>query len=240
MYSLKTVFILALAVFASANPHLGRLEQETDADLFRKFIECARIAIITGIPEIGVPSHDPLEIIEEINYDFTLSPSLRGSFSLNNMVIEDIPNWEVRQFDPLISNEEFEDIFNYTIYWPKMVFKGDWEFSLHFIGIPLGNKGTITVEMDHVNFVGIFDFIKPGPNRAETIKALELDVTTQEVQLEITNLGELGDNVNDVGGKLLSDLMKDIHNEALSEGLRNKLINDWILKPERIDVLIDN
>ncbi|KAJ8976366.1 hypothetical protein NQ317_019307 [Molorchus minor] len=208
----------------------------TDLDLALAFIECTQKALASGLPEADIPSHEPLIISHNFSFDIPLGAG-NVTVELKNLKVDGITWWNVTQADQVESDDDTIDVFNYTIYWKIMTVSGDYEYKTE----SEDNSGTISIELDHVNWSGIWNFTKPGSGKDETLNEFSLKMTVTEAQVNISNLGLIGDLVNGIGGQVVSFLINNNPaGDEAAELLRQKIIKDWMLKPERIDAIISN
>ncbi|XP_018564366.1 uncharacterized protein LOC108905822 [Anoplophora glabripennis] len=235
---LLTVFcIFAIAIGANADIDT---DGYTNKQIFLRIIECAQKVIVKGLPEIGVPPHDPLRISKNFTYTLDL-----GSYSIEvgveNMYMEGIPWWEVRQMDD-VSEKEENPVFDYNIYWKMMSFEGKWKFVI--TETKTGNKmvdngGDIGFELDHLTFAGRYNFSKPEDDKEVGFNDLTLHLHTEESEVHFDNLGLISSGIRLLGGPALTKIFNmDLLTDILGPGIRDKFNKDWVGKPERIVALI--
>ncbi|KAJ8954697.1 hypothetical protein NQ318_011390 [Aromia moschata] len=239
MNFVTSTLLLALALFYNVH---SSIVGDSASDLVDAvdFIECARQAILTGIPEANIPSHDPLYLKENVSYPFDLLGNT-GSFSLTNLMVTDIPKWTVNQASTTSNNDTNVNTFNFDIYWADMNISADWAVHLETSNSTHDLSGMFYVELDHVDFIILWTSTKAHDDVNGTLDAFQLNVTAKDAVFHITNFGFVGDLLDTfMGSAILGLLNNNPYLVNFSQQLQNKLTNDWIEKPERIEAIVAN
>ncbi|KAJ8913850.1 hypothetical protein NQ315_003759 [Exocentrus adspersus] len=238
---MRSLVIVSMLAFATWTNALNVKEEVSDKEMFLRIIECAQQALVDGLPDFDIPSHDPLKIHNNFSQDVTIG-DFTFTFALENMIMQGIPWWNVTQMDD-VTEEEGTPVFDYTIYWKLMTFEGNWRVALqdNTANSTLEKIGTFGFELDHLNFSGRFNFSKPGEDKEGGFNELTLHFHTEESEVHIDDLGVLSEIITALGGPALKDVINlDLIADVAGTAIRDKLNRDWIKKPERVQALIDN
>ncbi|XP_017777877.1 PREDICTED: uncharacterized protein LOC108563648 [Nicrophorus vespilloides] len=99
--------VLGFVSISTANPLLGFQRNDFLEAIIEDSLDCLRVLIRDGVPELDIPSLNPI-IIEDQDINFNDS-LITGNYKLNSLKLEGVPNFETRK----IKFEGFELNFNF-------------------------------------------------------------------------------------------------------------------------------
>ncbi|CAH0564342.1 unnamed protein product [Brassicogethes aeneus] len=231
---MRTIFALAFLALASAGP---LKDEPTEVIAAKKFInECVKNVLINGLPEINIPSHEPLKLNVNITYGNFGIPNIFEKFyiHINNAVIEGIPEFELIELVSHPENNPNGVFFDYTISWKSMVIKNDWEL------IVLGWKyaeGQQNIYLIDTTISGTWNMTN-AQSMQQSLDALTANIKIRDVELVLDNTKQ--DIFAMSFGRVINQALNiPAVSEALSAGLLNKFNVDWLQKGERIDAMLN-
>lgn len=105
---------------------------------FKETIVNLRPYLINGIPELNLPSVDPL-YIKEINLNNGIGgASLNLKAKLTNVNFTNGKEYEIKKFDVNLE----ENLWEAEILFPKIIMTADYRANGRLFGIPFGGNGT--------------------------------------------------------------------------------------------------
>ncbi|CAH0550551.1 unnamed protein product [Brassicogethes aeneus] len=228
--NMLAIFALAFLALATAGPLKDDPAEVTAAKIFIN--ECIEKVLIDGLPEANIPSHEPL-VFHDDNIQIDILGGM-GSLELYDMILEGVPEFELREVVSHPENNPNGVFFDYTIYWKSMVLK-----SKYYLGLSLATlgEGEQSITMNHVTFSGTWNMTN-AEGLKQSLDAFTLNVETKSVDVVVTN------TPFNVLWKLAGHAMKNVMNspavsQVLSKGLLEKFNVDWMQKGERIDAMLN-
>ncbi|XP_060527443.1 uncharacterized protein LOC132702728 [Cylas formicarius] len=146
------VGLVGFGAEASVVPPSGRINE----DVVRWFIGCANKSMIDGLPDIGVPQHNPLHLR---NLSFPLDLGLvQFENNLTNVIWYNLPFLDIEQLTGVTggtADTEFWAYFDWGFYWRNFTITGefDWSVTVPLVG-PQTGRATFVLTMEHVHWSG--------------------------------------------------------------------------------------
>ncbi|CAH0545644.1 unnamed protein product [Brassicogethes aeneus] len=230
---MRVIFALAFLALASAGP---LKDEPSEVIVAEKFInECVRKVLIDGLPEINVPSNEPLNLNINFTYGNFGIPNIFEKFyiHINNAVIEGIPEFELKELVSHPENNPNGVFFDYTISWKTLAIKNDWEM------IVLGWKvaeGQQKIYID-TTISGIWNMTNTQ-GRQQSLDSFTANIITRGADLVLSNT-EKDLFVISLEGAINQALNIPEVSKALSAKLQNKLNENWLQNGERIDAMLN-
>ncbi|XP_074029291.1 uncharacterized protein [Leptinotarsa decemlineata] len=229
MVLLKLLTFVALVYTANA---------ATDRELAIKLAACLKKVIITGLPSVHIPPHDPLVFNHNLSWHGDIGIA-SGTLNVTNMKWYGIPHWslDVEQFS---KDSDSNAILKYTLWWPRFEFLSEYSLETNVALIPGKVAGYLNVTLASTSWSGEVNFTKPGFNLTEGIEELTLNWNADKVNFDFTGLGIFGDAVsNTMSGLVKAFLDSGSMGNALGDRLKTRLNTVWFQHNERIDKILE-
>jgi len=209
MFTIKIFGLLALALFANGT------DLQKGLDLMR----CAKEAITVGVPELGIPSHEPFVPLKTVlNLDEDLGIA-EGIFNITNMTWAGLARWNLNATQLSLDTDPFA-AFDFELYWDWMELGGHYRFEEKAIFVDVVQTGTFAVELNRTSWTGSINVTKAGETPSQkngTVDDVQIDWHVEKVGVNITGLGSLADSSVELALKT-----------AIKTGLNNKLIGNTV------------
>ncbi|CAH0550550.1 unnamed protein product [Brassicogethes aeneus] len=227
---MRAIFALAFLALVTAGPLKDDPAEVTAAKIFIN--ECIEKVLIDGLPEANIPSHEPL-VFHNKKIEIPI-PGTVAHLQLNNMILEGVPEFELREVVSHPENNRNGVFFDYNIYWKSMVLKSGYKVKLGFVTV---GKGEQSMTMNHVTFSGTWNMTN-AEGLKQSLDAFTLNVETKSVDVVVTNTPF--DALWKQAGPAMNMVMNSpAVSQILSKGLLEKFNVDWMQKGERIDAMLN-
>ncbi|XP_023024610.1 uncharacterized protein [Leptinotarsa decemlineata] len=229
MVALKLLTFVALVYTANAS---------TDRELALKLASCLKKVIISGLPSLHIPSHDPLVFNHNLSWHGDIGIA-SGTLNVTNLVWHGIPNWSV-DIEQFSDDSDSNAILKYTLWWPKFVFTSKYSLYANVALIPTHFAGDLNVTLASTTWSGEVNFTKPGFNLIEGVEGLTLSWNSVQVHFDFTGLGPFNGMVsNTLSGFVKGFLDTGAMGNTLGEALKTRLNTAWFQHNERIDKILE-
>ncbi|XP_072387151.1 uncharacterized protein [Diabrotica undecimpunctata] len=217
MKLLKFSAVVAFVVFVKAS----------DLDDARKILDCAQKALTIGVPELDLPSYNPLHYDKDIRYFNDLTNEL--SFLYHNTTIYGIPDWQVKEVKQISQDSDAFAVFNFSLTFPQFNATSDFELNSTVFFFQTEFTGTQTLKLFTNEWTGSINVTKPNQDTAEQINDLQISWHAQRllplIHAKPTGYDDLFASVFNY--TIMTDLSKP--NTFVGDFLQEKLNTDWWL-----------
>ncbi|CAG9826763.1 unnamed protein product [Diabrotica balteata] len=181
MFVPKILLLLGFALFVSAG---------TDLDTGYEILRCANKAMRAGVPELGVPPHDPFVAFKK-NISWTGDIGVAStSIDVDTLRWYGLADWDISAKQ--ISNDsDNEAVFDYTTYWPVFTISGNYKATVKELFLTQHYKGSFKVVMEKPKWTGRITAGKIQPNA--TVDSFTVSWHVADVDVSISGLGLIGD-----------------------------------------------
>ncbi|XP_019864894.1 uncharacterized protein LOC109594145 [Aethina tumida] len=206
-------------------------------DKINQTVECVRTTLTTGIPELGLPSFDPL-IIENftLNLDNLNLTDVKGFATLENGVADNIVNFVVTNVKGELYLLPPTYTVDFTMLNANLSNLGHYRLNLTAFGVPIWGEGSILVGIEHLNITGHVKGVI-DTDMVVVVKELAAPATIEKFIFSITGLFGDEDYSKEISQKISEAVPEIINNNPeifldivgpLIVELMNALINDEI------------
>ncbi|XP_072376316.1 uncharacterized protein [Diabrotica undecimpunctata] len=184
MFATKVVLLLGFALFVSAGK---------DLDTGYEILRCANKAMRVGVPELGVPPHDPFVAIRNVSWTGDIGVA-STHIDLNTLRWYGLADWDISA-KQISADTDFEAVFDYTTYWPSFTISGNYAATVKELFLTQHYKGNFKITMQKPKWTGrisaakIATVLKPNT----TVDSFTVDWHVADVKASITGLGLIGD-----------------------------------------------
>jgi len=178
MFALKVFVLLGLACTVYG----------TDYETGLGIMKCAQAAIAQGVPELGVPTHEPFVVIKH-NFSWHGDIKLaKVDIDVHGMTWAGLPHWDLSAYQ---TSKDTDDVasFDFTLYWSKLQINGSFDVDAREIFLEQEYNGTFSVTIEKTKWAGSISADKSKPN--VTIADAQIQWTAEDVHVELTGLGVL-------------------------------------------------
>ncbi|CAG9826760.1 unnamed protein product [Diabrotica balteata] len=180
MFAGKIILLLGLATFTSAGK---------DLDTGYEILRCANKAMRVGVPELGVPPHDPYVAIRNLSWTGDIGVA-STSVDLNTLRWAGLSDWDISA-KQINDDADDEAVFDYTTYWPIFTISGKYAATVKELFLTQHYKGDFKIVMEKPKWTGRIQAGKIQPNA--TVDSFTVDWHVADVDVSITGLGLIGD-----------------------------------------------
>ncbi|CAH1101333.1 unnamed protein product [Psylliodes chrysocephalus] len=181
MFAVKVIALLALAFVASAS----------DLDKGLAIMACAKRAISGGVPELGVPSHDPyVELKTVFNWAGQIGV-VDAKIGIHNMTWAGLATWKLSASQKSYDTDT-DAVFDFELYWKLMELAGKYEAEEHELFFHQEQHGTFSAKLEESAWKGQINLTKPNEHSNGTVNNVKIDWEVEDVDVKITGLGIAG------------------------------------------------
>ncbi|CAH0558261.1 unnamed protein product [Brassicogethes aeneus] len=214
MYTLFYFLFVAFASLISAGTvpdyiHICKRNDPAVSKCIRNSVEALRPKLIAGIPEIGVPSLEPLSI-KKIDI-------IRGGggirAELNNVLAHGAGDFKVTRLKLDIP----KNTYHFGIKIPQLKLEGDYDVDARILGAPIQGKGRFNAEVTKIDGYGILrgEVVQNKGIRNMKFNAFDLALKIEDYDIKLHNLF----NGDKVLSQAVGDLLKDNKKEMLENAI---------------------
>ncbi|XP_072388301.1 uncharacterized protein [Diabrotica undecimpunctata] len=217
MKLLKFFAMVAFVVFVKAS----------DLDDARKILDCAQRALTIGVPELDLPSFNPLNYDKDIRYYNDMVEELY--FLGHNTQVYGIPDWQVKEIKQISQDSDAFAVFNFSLTFPEFNASCDFELNTSSLFFQNQYTGTQTVRIITNEWTGSINVTKPNQDTAEQINDLQI---SWHAQRTVPLVHAKPNGYNDIlayvyNGTIMTALSQP--NTFVGDFLQEKLNTDWWL-----------
>ncbi|XP_028134116.1 uncharacterized protein LOC114329272 [Diabrotica virgifera virgifera] len=185
MLAAKVVLFLGLALFVSAGE---------DLDKGYEIVECANYVMRAGVPELGVPQHDPYVKLRDLQWSGNLGVA-KAHIELHDNRWYGLADWEIQAYQ-ISADTDNEAVFDYTTSWSNgFQLSMNYNATIKELFLSQHYSGTIKITMKQPVWTGRISAQKTPtdlkPNT--TVDSFTVDWHVADVKCKITGMGLLGD-----------------------------------------------
>ncbi|XP_072376315.1 uncharacterized protein [Diabrotica undecimpunctata] len=180
MFASKIILLLGLATFASAGK---------DLDTGYEILKCANKAMRPGVPELGIPQHDPYVAIRNLSWTGDIGVA-STSVELNTLRWAGLADWDISA-KQINDDADDEAVFDYTTYWPIFTITGKYAATVKELFLTQHYKGDFKIVIEKPKWTGVIQAGKIQPNA--TVDSFTVSWHVADVDVSITGLGLIGD-----------------------------------------------
>ncbi|KAK4883426.1 hypothetical protein RN001_006745 [Aquatica leii] len=196
-----TIFVFVSIVFCKLPDYIQVCQRNVpDIDqCIINSIEHLKPYLKTGIPEINVPSLEPLRINETVPMNLG-NGDTKILTNLTELAVYGASSFEIQKLWSNIA----ENSFRYNVSLPAIVLKGVYEIDTKLLFLLIRGKGNVTINIDNYNFECIMSGDRIQIENVEHLKfdQLECEIQFEKASIRLSNLFNgnalLGNAVNDV------------------------------------------
>ncbi|XP_072376317.1 uncharacterized protein [Diabrotica undecimpunctata] len=180
MFATKLILLLGFALFVSAGK---------DLDTGMEIVRCANKAMRVGVPELGVPAHDPFVAIRNLSWTGDIGIA-STHIEFNTLRWYGLADWDISA-KQISDDADNEAVFDYTTYWPSFTISGNYAATVKELFLTQKYKGNFKVVIQKSKWTGRIKAGKIQPNA--TVDSFTADWHVADVKASITGLGLIGD-----------------------------------------------
>ncbi|XP_028134120.1 uncharacterized protein LOC114329275 [Diabrotica virgifera virgifera] len=181
MFVPKMLLVLGFALLASAGK---------DLDYGMEVLRCANKAMRPGVPELGVPQHDPfVAFSKNISWHGDIGVA-STSIDIDTLRWYGLADWNVtaKQINDDADNVA---VFDWVNRWPVFTISGNYRATVKELFLTQHYKGSFKMVMEKPVWTGKISANKIQPNA--TVNDFTVKWHVDDVDVDISGLGLIGD-----------------------------------------------
>ncbi|CAG9826762.1 unnamed protein product [Diabrotica balteata] len=205
MFVPKIFLLLGFALFVSA---------ENDLDTGYEILRCANKAMRAGVPELGVPPHDPFVAFKNISWTGDIGDA-STSIDVDTLRWYGLADWDISA-KQISDDADDEAFFDYTIHWPVFTISGNYKTTVKELFLAQKYKGSFKLVMEKPKWTGRIKSGKIQPNA--TVDNYTVSWHVPDINVSISGLGLIGNVIalaiqkviqtTDLIGNVVEDFLK--------------------------------
>ncbi|CAG9863593.1 unnamed protein product [Phyllotreta striolata] len=215
MFFEKSIVLLGFALLA-----VNAVSAESDLDRGLAIMACARRAMAVGVPELGVPPHDPYVVITR-NFSFSadIGSFLGAKINMSQMTWAGLARWNLTATQLSLDDDD-SAAFHFKLYWDYLKIAGHFDLQEDQIIFHPQQHGQFSIEFEDTDWKGTLNVTKPNKSSNGTVNESDIHWHAKDVKVHLTGLGLL----NTPTAALLQEGLEN----ALNRNLMGNLIGKFI------------
>ncbi|XP_028132725.2 uncharacterized protein LOC114328146 [Diabrotica virgifera virgifera] len=199
----------------------------SDLDDARKILDCAQKALKVGVPDLDLPSYNPLDYDKDIPYFKDLAGELY--FLYHNTQVYGIPDWQVKEINQINQDSDAFAVFNFSLTFQQLNASSNFDLNMTDFFFQTEYNGTQTLKLFNNEWTGSINVTKPNQDSVEQINDLQISWRAQRL-LPVVHTNPSGYEslfASVYNYTIMTALSKP--NTFVGDFLQEKLNTDWWL-----------